>query len=163
MIGGVGVSMARHTISVTAVIGSPAATAYAVIADYRDGHPHILPRPPFVSLDVEEGGVGAGTVIRFRMRMLGTTREMRAAVTEPEPGRVLVERDAAGDVVTTFTVGPAEGGTARVTISTDMKVLGGPIGWLQKRLITRLLRPVYVREIEQLGRVAGEWARGGRG
>lgn len=155
--------MARHTISASAVIESPAATAYAVIADYRDSHPHILPRPPFVSLDVEEGSIGAGTVIRFRMRMLGTTQEMRAAVTEPEPGRVLVEQDTAGDVVTTFTVEPAEGGKARVTISTDMRVPDGPIGWLQKKLITRLLRPVYVREIEQLGRVAGEWAKGGRG
>jgi len=154
--------MARHTISATAVIDSPAETAYAVIADYWDGHPHILPRPPFVSLDVDEGGVGAGTVIRFRMKMLGSTREMRAAITEPEPGRVLVERDAAGDVVTTFTVEPAEGGKARVTIATDMKVPGGPVGWLQKRLITRLLHPVYVREIEQLGRVASEWAKGGR-
>ena len=40
---------------------------------------------------------------------------------------------------------------------------GGPVGWLQKKLVTRLLRPVYVREIEQLGRVAAEWATGGRG
>src|SRR5579885_1306861 len=104
--------MPRHTVAATAVIDAPAPAAYAVIADYRDGHPHILPRPPFVSLDVEEGGVGAGTVIRFRMRMLGTTREMRATVTEPEPGRVLVESDAAGDVVTTFTVDPVGGGTA---------------------------------------------------
>jgi hypothetical protein len=77
---------------------------------------------------------------------------MRAAITEPEPGRVLVERDA----VTTFTVGPAEGGKARVTISIDMNVPGGPVRWLQKKLITRLLRPVYVREIQQLGRVGEE-------
>ncbi len=76
---------------------------------------------------------------------------------------MLVERDAAGDVVTTFTVEPVGGGSSRVTISTDMKVPGGSIGWLQKKLITRLLRPVYVREFEQLGRVAGEWAKGGRG
>src|SRR3954469_3941187 len=128
--------MARHTISLTAVIDAPAAIAYAVIADYRDGHPPTLPRPPFVSLDVEEGGVGAGTVIRFRMKMLGTTREMRAAITEPEPGRVLVESDPAGAVVSTFTVDHAEGGKARVTISTDMKVLGGTLGWLQRRLVT---------------------------
>lgn len=153
--------MARHTIAVTAVIDAPAAAANSVIADYQDGHPHILPRPPFVSLDVDEGGVGAGTVIRFRMKMLGTTREMRAAITEPEPGRVLVESDAAGEVVTTFTVDPVEGGKSRVTIATDMKIPGEPLGWFQKKLITRLLRPVYLREIEQLGRVAGEWANRG--
>ena len=76
---------------------------------------------------------------------------------------MLVERDAAGDVVTTFTVEPAEDEKARVTISTDMQVPGGPIGWLQKKLITRLLLPVHVREIEHLGRVASEWTTNGRG
>lgn len=146
--------MARHTIAATLEISAPADLAYSIIADYRDGHPHILPRPPFVSLDVDAGGVGAGTVIRFRMRMLGATREMKATITEPQPGRVLVESDDAGDVVTTFTVDPVAGGKSRVTISTDMKVLAGPLGWLQRRLVTRLLRPVYVREIEQLEAVA---------
>lgn len=144
----------------THVIDSSAKNVYAVIADYRNGQPQILPRPPFVSLDVDEGGVGAGTVIRFRMRMLGATREMQANITEPEQGRVLVERDAAGDVVTMFTVEPTEEEMARVTISTDMKVLGGPLGWVQKTLISRLLKPVYVREIELLERVAAEWATG---
>ena len=151
--------MARHTITVAAEIAAPAPLAYSIIADYRDGHPHILPRPPFVSLDVDEGGTGAGTVIRFKMRMLGATREMRAAVTEPEPGRVLVESDAAGAVVTTFTVDPVADGRSRVTIATDMRVRGGPLGWLQRRLITRLLRPVYVREIEQLGQFAATRAK----
>src|SRR5687768_1410472 len=50
-----GVPMPRHRIEAEAVIDAPAAVAYAIIADYREGHPHILPRPPFVSLDVEEG------------------------------------------------------------------------------------------------------------
>src|SRR5262245_34053686 len=111
--------MPRHRITAEGVVDAPPGAAYAVIADYRDGHPHILPRPPFVSLEVEEGGVGAGTVIRFRMRMLAKTRTMRAAITEPEPGRVLVESDLDGDVISTFTVDPVEDGRkARVTITT---------------------------------------------
>ncbi len=150
--------MPRHRIEAAAVIDAPQAAAYAVIADYRDGHPHILPRPPFVSLDVEEGGVGAGTVIRFQVRLLGTTRTMRASIAEPEPGRVLVESDEAGDVVSTFTVDPAEGNRARVTIATDMKVRGGWLGRLEGFLITRLLRPVYEREIGLLGTVASSRA-----
>ncbi len=154
--------MPTHLVEAEAEIDAPAALAYAVVADYRDGHPHILPRPPFVSLEVEDGGVGAGTVIRFRMRMLGVTREMRASISEPEPGRVLVESDAAGDVVTTFTVDPVDGGRkARVTIATDMRVRGWPVGWLERRLVTRLLRPVYVREIDLLGAVAAERAKAG--
>src|SRR5262249_42401669 len=149
-------------IAAEAVIAAPPGVAYAVVADYRDGHPHILPRPPFVSLDVEEGGIGAGTVIRFQMRMLGTTRTIRAAITEPEPGRVLIESDLKGDVVSTFTIDPVDDGRkARVTIATEMSVLGWPFGWLQRRLITRLLRPVYVREIAQLEAVARDRAKNG--
>jgi len=154
--------MPRHRIAAEAVIDAPPAAAYAVIADYRDGHPRILPRPPFVSLEVEEGGVGAGTVIRFTMRMLGRTRTMRAAITEPQPGRVLVETDLDGDVVSTFTVEPVEDGRkSRITIVTEMNTLGRPLGWLQRRLVTRLLRPVYLREIAQLEAVAAERAKGG--
>jgi Polyketide cyclase / dehydrase and lipid transport len=150
--------MPRHRIEARAVIDAPSSVAYAIIADYRDGRPHILPRPPFVSLDVEEGGVGAGTAIRFQMRILGKTRTMRASITEPEPGRVLVESDAAGEVVSTFTVDPVGENRSRVTISTDMKVRGGWLGRPERSVITRILRPVYEREIERLGTVASEWA-----
>jgi hypothetical protein len=154
--------MPTHRVEAEGVIDAPAVVANAIIADYRDGHPHILPRPPFVSLDVDEGGVGAGTIIRFRMRMLGTTQEMTATVSEPEPGRVLVESDAAGDVVTTFTVEPVDGGRkARVKIATDMRGRGWPLGWLQRPVVTRLLRHVYAREIALLGAVAAERAKAG--
>jgi hypothetical protein len=44
-------------------------------------------------MDVERGGVGAGTVIRFRLRVFRRTRDFRAEITEPTPGRVLVETD----------------------------------------------------------------------
>src|SRR5262245_63172425 len=98
--------MSRHFVSVQSEIGVPADRAYAIIADYRDGHPQIIPRPPFVDLVVEEGGIGAGTMIRFRIRSFGSTRTMRSAIAEPEPGRILVESDPEGRVVTTFTVEP---------------------------------------------------------
>jgi len=156
--------MSRYLVSVQAVIDVPPERAYAVLADYRAGHPRIIPKPPFVDLVVEQGGVGAGTVIRFRMRAFGRTQEMRAAVTEPEPGRVLVETDPEGQVVTTFAVDPADGGRrARVTISTDLEVGGRLLGWLRRRLVTRFLRPVYKREIALLQAAASGTATDGTG
>jgi hypothetical protein len=147
--------MPRHQVSADAVINAPAGLVYAVIADYRDGHPHIVPRPPFVSLEVEQGGTGAGTVIRFQMRILGRIRTFRAAITEPEPGRVLAETDLHTGTITTFTVDPVEDGwKARVIITTDIETRGGLLGAVQRFLVTRLLRPVYQREIEQLGVIA---------
>ena len=154
--------MPRHQVSAEAVVDAPAGRAYAVIADYGDGHPHILPRPPFVSLDVEQGGTGAGTVIRFQMRVFGRVRTFRAAITEPEPGRVLVETDLDTGTVTTFAVVPVEDGRkSRVIITTDIGTRGGLLGRLERFLVTRLLRPVYEREIKQLGAVASQRAKHG--
>jgi hypothetical protein len=147
--------MAPIRVSVSARIDAPPRALYDIIADYREGHPRIIPRPPFVALDVEEGGVGAGTVVRVQMRMLGRLETFRAVVTEPDPGRVLVETNDTG-YVSTFTVVPEAGGErARVTIATEKKRRGGSLGALEARLVPRRLRPVYVRELELLAEAAG--------
>lgn len=151
--------MASHRVSVSRVIQAPAEQIYALIADYRTGHPRILPKPPFVSLTVEQGGVGAGTVITFQMRLMGRVRTFRAAITEPEPGRRLVETDLDSGAVTTFTVEPqANGSQAVVTITTETPVREGVAGAVEGWLTTRLLRPVYVKELEQLAALAAQQA-----
>jgi hypothetical protein len=151
--------MPEHTISAAALIPAPAQQVYGIIADYRDGHPHILPKPHFVSLVVEQGGVGAGTVIRFQMRLMGRLQTFRATITEPEPGRVLVETDMQTGAITTFTVEPrADAQQAAVTITTITSVRDGLLGRLEAWLATRLLRPIYVRELAQLADVAAQRA-----
>jgi polyketide cyclase/dehydrase/lipid transport protein len=151
--------MPQHRIAASARIPAPAALVYSIIADYRDGHPHILPRPPFGALTVERGGVGAGTAIVFEMRLLGRTQTVRATIAEPEPGRVLVETVAVRGPVTTFTVDPRdEGRQADVTIATDMPVRPGILGAVERWLTTRLLRPVYERELAQLAAFAARRA-----
>ena len=100
-------------------VPAPPAEVYAILADYTVGHPHILPSAYFRNIEVEEGGVGAGTRIRFEMTVLGTSRTIRAEIEEPKPGRVLVERDVEGKTVTTFTLNPArEGRESDVAITT---------------------------------------------
>ena len=79
--------MTTNQFSASALIQAPAQDVYAIIADYHHGHPQILPQPPFVSLVVEQGGTGAGTVIRVAMRVLGRLQTFGAVITEPEPGR----------------------------------------------------------------------------
>ena len=144
------------TVKASSRVDAPAEVVYGIIADYRNGHPHILPRKYFEWLEVEQGGRGAGTVIRFQMRVLGQTRVLRAAITEPDPGRVLVETDTSGaGPVTTFTVEP-EGASSHVTFSTELTSAGGLLGVAERLVLKRLLRRIYARELEQLGRVAVE-------
>jgi len=145
----------RYSIGATARIQAPAPQVYGILADYRDGHPHILPKQ-FTSLSVEQGGRGAGTVFRCEMRVLGRKQMFRASVTEPEPGRVLVETIIEGDpLVTTFTVNPADGGGAcDVTISSVIDQKPGLRGMIERFLTPRILEPMYRDELRILNEYA---------
>jgi hypothetical protein len=146
--------VSHHRIAASQLIPASTQQVYALIADYHQGHPRILPKPHFVSLAVEKGGVGDGTEISFQMKLMGRLQTFRAAVTEPEPGRVLVETDLDTGAVTTFTVDPRDNGErSYVTIATETKVRGGILGALERWLTTQLLRPIYVKELQQLAAV----------
>ena len=71
---------------------------------------------------------------------------------------MLVETDVDSGTVTTFTVDPVGNGS-RVTITTDIECRDGLLGRVERFIVTRLLQPLYVREIEQLGAVASERAK----
>ena len=146
--------MPAHQFSASALIQAPPQDLYAIIADYHHGHVQILPKPPFVSLTVEQGGTGAGTVIRVQIRVLGQLQVYHSVVSEPEPGRVLMETNDNG-YVTTFTVEPrADGQHTYVTIATQMSGRAGIVGALERWFVPRLLRPVYVKELGQLAALA---------
>ena len=132
-------------------IAAPANVTYAIIADYRDAHTHIVPPQTFKNLRVESGGVGDGTIIRFEMRALGTTQSWRARVAEPAPGRVLTERDEEKGTLTTFTVDPADAGrSCDVTIATEFPIRDGLAGALERRIVTWFLRRVQAEELSLL-------------
>ena len=145
--------MTAPLISATALIPAPGDAIYGVIADYTDGHDRIIPRPPFVGLAVEEGGFGAGPRVDVRMKVLGRVHRFRAQVTEPEPGRLLVETNETG-WVTTFAVDPVDDRSARVTISSLLTGRGRLRTALETRLSARLLRRTYARELARLEEVA---------
>jgi len=121
---------------------------YATIADYYIGHPRILPKQ-FSGMVVESGGIGAGTIVRFNMRVFGRTQAFCAAVSEPQAGRVLVETYLGGSgAATTFIVDPgAAPGQSEVTIITELRVRSGVFGAIERFLATRYLRPIYLEEL----------------
>jgi hypothetical protein len=147
--------MRAYRVTASAIAGAPARLVYAILADYRNGHGQILPQEYFPQFEVEEGGVGAGTVIRFQISVLGSLKTFRASVEEPEPDRVLVETDLASGARTTFTVLPvADGARTRVTISTELVRRGGVAGLIDRSLTRYLLRRIYRRELRQLDDLA---------
>lgn len=140
-------------VAMTRRIAAPTDAVYRVFADYVEAHPRILPPRFFSGLTVETGGYGAGTVVLVEGRFAGRTRTIRGIVTEPEPGRLLVESYPAEGIVTSFRVDRAAGDMVAsvVTISSTMPRRGGPLGWIEERVLRRVLGRVYA---EELGLVA---------
>ena len=139
----------------TKIIDATASTIYNIIADFRHQHGQILPKQYFQALEVEEGGFGAGTITRFQMRLLGQTKYFRTLITEPEPGRVLIETDIKSGTQTTFTVSPlADENHTQVEISTELRSQS-----LIENFIGKLmLQKVYRAELELLAKLAEKHA-----
>ena len=147
--------MNRHRVAASTIINASPSIVYNILADYRDGHPHILPKPFFRSLEVLDGGIGAGTRIRFETESFGKTQTFEALITEPEPGRVLVEHDQQQNTTTTFIVDPiGDGQQAHVTFQTEVPARTGMLGPVERLLTTLFLRRVYKQELALLAAVS---------
>ncbi len=139
-------------------VAQPAETVYRVLTDFLVLHPRILP-PNFSDLRVEEGGTGAGTVISYRLKAGGRSRDYRVRVDEPDPGRVMTETDLASSIVTTFTVRPVGTGCS-VRIDTRWQGATGFGGFMERLFAPRVLSRLYAEELRRLATVADEVARG---
>ena len=147
--------MSTNPITACSALAAPPGAVYAAIADYRESHPQIVPPGFFRNFVVEQGGVGAGTIVRFEAVVFGRGVPMRSEITEPIPGRVLAERDMDRGTYTTFTVEPRDDGRASfVTITTTFPTrggaLGGLLGAIERAFMQRLLVPMYHQELRRL-------------
>lgn len=138
----------------SSLVTTPPQVVYSVVVDYYNAHPKILPKPPFVSLEVLKGGIGAGTEILVKMEMFRKVLSFRAVVTEPDPGRILVETTDQG-YISTFKVEPREEGKhSYVTFTTELAENSGISKRIEFWLTSLLLRPVYKKELDKLAEIA---------
>ncbi len=146
--------MSEYQVEVSEVVDAQPERVYAIIADYKAGHPSILPQPYFKEMVVREGGFGSGTRATVRMEVFGASFEYDMQVTEPDPGHVLMEEDQAAGVQTTFTLEPvAAGSQTRVTIRTVTRTAAGVRGVVEKLINPPVTRKIYREELQQLVRV----------
>jgi len=145
-----------HIVAASAerTIGAPAHQVYQYLADMQL-HSRFLP-PPFYDFQVEERGAGTGSVVRFKINFAGGIRELRMQVTEPEPGRTMVQTDTGGSgLVMTFTVTP-QGEQALVNISSGFDGETGVAGFVERIIAPRRLHRVYLEELARLDAYARE-------
>lgn len=106
--------------------------AYAALADYRRARPDLLPAE-FSGYEVHSGGTGAGTTVGWTLQATPRrSRDCLFTVTEPEPGRRLVETDANSSMVVAWTVRGTPGG-AEVEVTAGWQGAGG-IGGIFERI-----------------------------
>ena len=146
--------MSTYTITASRRIPAPAATVYAIFADYHVAHPQVCPPKYFRNFVVQQGGTGAGTVLTFEMIAFGKARPTRCEVSEPEPGRVLSEWYPDTGIRTNFIIEPRDDGRAcEVTFETHVPRRGGLAGALfggiERALTTSFLHKVYAEELER--------------
>ena len=143
--------MAKVEASAERAIDAPADEVYGYLADLHQ-HPRFLP-PAFSDYQVLEGGVGAGTVTQFKVTAGGRTREYVTRITEPEPGKTLVETDTKSSLVTTFSVSPRDG-KSLVRITTNWDGAGGIGGFFERTFAPRALRRLLLDELDRLNTYA---------
>jgi hypothetical protein len=144
--------MAVVSVEAEGSIGAPASLVYDLIRNFLEHHPRFLPNS-FSNLEVEQGGIGAGTIITFTATALGRERRYRMRIDEPEPGRVMTESDTLSELVTTWTVTPA-GDTCRVRIETRWEGAEGTPGFFERLLVPPTMRRIYGEELRRLHRYA---------
>ena len=137
----------KTSVSAQRLIDAPADVLYHCIADYVEHHrPDGFLPPAFSDLEILRGGVGAGTEIRFVINAGGRRRTVTATVTEPVPGRRLVETGSG--IETTFMVEPTVRGTwVRFDTTIDD---AGLQGVLSRLFAARIFEPVFDDELRRL-------------
>lgn len=128
-------------------VGAPSDLTYRLIAD--DSH-HVKFLPDAITdFVVVEGGVGAGTLHRFKVNAGNRVREYLMRVDEPQPGKVLTETDQNSSLVTTFTVTPT-GNTCSVRIQTQWNGASGIGGFFERTFAPKVMRKIYADELARL-------------
>lgn len=139
-----------HAQAESTIDASPA-SVYAVLADYTKHHPRIMPPSLFSNLEVESGGIGAGTVFHITLRVAGKKQRLHMRVGEPEPGRVLTETNLDTGVVTTFTVGSANGdSTSKARISSEWEPKGALGGLIDRTMTPLVMKWIFGKQLREL-------------
>ncbi|KIL39701.1 hypothetical protein SD70_18245 [Gordoniibacillus kamchatkensis] len=141
--------MKTYQVAVSRMIDAPLQEVYKVVIDMEE-HRRILPKQ-FESLEVLQGGNGAGTVFRLGMNVMGARQTLVMTVTEPEPGRIVRECDEAAGVTTVWTLTPsANGRQCLLKLTTDFPCKPGFAGLAERLVSPPIVRSMYRRELDNM-------------
>jgi hypothetical protein len=98
-----------------------------------------------------EGGQGAGTVVDVYMEVFGSKKTYHLEVTEPKPGRLLVETDHRTGERTHFIMEPLPNGRqTKVTIDSKFNTSPGFAGFIERLITPPVTRYIFKKELANL-------------
>ncbi|MBB5158110.1 SRPBCC family protein [Saccharopolyspora phatthalungensis] len=140
--------MGKVTARAERRIDASAEKVRTIVADYAESRPKIFTEH-YRDYAVVEGGTGAGTTATWKLQATSKrVRDVRAVVTEPEPG-TFVETDANSSMVTTWTVREANGGSI-VRIETIWDGATGIGGFFERTFAPGGLKRIYLGVLDNL-------------
>ncbi len=138
--------MAKVTARATKELGATPEQVLGFLRDYRESRPRIL-TGNYTAYRVEQGGLGAGTVIGYHFAAGGRERDYRLRVEES--AGALIERDELSSFVSKWTVAQAGSGSA-VTIEGSWDGAGGIAGVFEGLFAPLGLRRIYGEVLDRL-------------
>jgi len=150
--GAPGVGFGRRIVSeVERTVAAPMELVWRCLRDYRGPRARLLGEP-FADYELHDGGVGAGTVIGYRLRVGRDQRAFVLVVEEPTPGRQLRERDRHGGLLVAWTLTPGgDGERTIVRVAAELRD-ANLAGALARGRARRALRRAHVQVLERLER-----------
>jgi Polyketide cyclase / dehydrase and lipid transport len=142
--------MPRVRVLANREVNVPPDRVLAILRDYRDARPRILPSN-YTAYRVEQGGQGDGTVMAYHFAAGGRERDYRLHVEES--GSELRERDELSSFVTTWNVAPAGAGST-VTLESSWEGAGGIGGFFERTFAPIGLRRIYGEMLDRLAAAA---------
>jgi len=143
--------MPQVTAAVERQIPAPADRVRALVEDYAEARPKILPAQ-FSDYRLLEGGTGDGTTAAWKLQATKKrVRDVKAVVSKPEPA-TLVETDQNSSMATTWTVTTSDGGSV-VRVQTTWQGATGIGGFFERTFAPGGLRRIYddmLANLEQL-------------
>ena len=129
-------------------VHASAQAVFAALADYAAVRPKLLPEQ-FSGYGVRVGGMGAGTVVGWRLQATKKrARDVVVSVSEPAP-LTLVEWDANSSMVTTWSV-EGHGDHAHVSVESVWSGASGVGGFFERAFAPRGLNRINDRVLANL-------------
>jgi hypothetical protein len=123
---------------------------FGALADYAKVRSTIL-APEFTDFEVLEGGVGAGTRIGYRLHATEKRiRQVDAVVTEPVPGRQLLESDRNSSLTVLWEVVAVSEGRSQLTVRVNWQGATGIGGFFERRFAPAGIRRIYSTVLDRL-------------